>query len=219
MRLNRLTSGGRMRRIVDGDTLIVSINGKDYRIRLYGIDAPEKGQPYYNEAKEYLESIVDERADLYKMDRQRSYRRTVAIVYSGDNRDESLNTQMLRSGFAHYDPYSGNLNGGEEAEQEARRERRGMWASESHLEKPWHYRARTENQPAYHDPEPDDIDFDDTPTRQATFTYQQEPTPVNHQPEPDEDKPETRNSSGNIAIATASVLVFLAFAAFCNNWP
>ena len=203
MRLNKLTSGARMCRVVDGDTLVVRVQGQEHRIRLYGIDAPERGQPYYKEAKDYLGSIVDEEADLYKMDRKKSYRRTVAIVYSGINRNDSLNMQMLRSGYAYYDPYSGRMKGGNEAQQHAEREKRGMWASESPLQKPWDYRAGLEDGPIFQDSEPVRTHIEVIPPRQSTL-----PNQLRHR-RPQSDKPKRSGPSLNRAITIYVWLVFL----------
>ena len=213
MRLNELTSGARMCRVVDGDTLVVRVRGKEHRIRLYGIDAPERGQPYYKEAKDYLESIVDEQAGLYKMVREKSYRRTVAIVYSGINRDESVNIQMLRSGYAYYCPYSGHLNGGEEALQEAKWEKRGMWASESQLQKPWDYRAGLENEPTFQDPGPVRTHIEVIQPRQSTLRHQQKPEQRHLRPQ--SDKPTRSGPSLNRAIAIYFWLVFLLASLVC----
>ena len=212
--MNRLTYG-RMCRIVDGDTIVVRVNGKENRIRLYGIDAPERGQPYFKEASDYLKSIVDENVRLYKTDRQKTFRRTVAIVYSGSNRDESLNIQMLRSGYAHYDPYSGNLNGAEEAEQEAMRKRRGMWASGYQLQKPWDYRAAVDNEPASQGLERDSAYIEDTQPRQLTFPYRHEPGRGDGKPKPEE---LTRSETlWCVAIAIVALLICVLLLAVCND--
>ena len=42
-------------RIIDGDTIVV---GNDTHVRLLGINTPEKGEKYYNEAKGFLEMII-----------------------------------------------------------------------------------------------------------------------------------------------------------------
>ena len=213
MRLYELTSGARMCRVVDGDTLVVRVRGKEHRIRLYGIDAPERGQPYYKESKEYLESIVDEQAGLYKMGRKKSHRRTVAIVYGGINRDESVNIQMLRSGYAYYYPYSGRLEGGEEAQQYAEREKRGMWASESPLQKPWDYRARPDDEPTSQDLEQDRTHIEDIRPRQSTPRRQQKPEQRHLRPQ--SDKPTRSGPSLNRAIAIYFWLVFLLASLVC----
>ena len=209
MRLNQLTSGARMCRVVDGDTLVVRVRGQEHRIRLYGIDAPERGQPYYKEANDYLESIVDEQASLYKMDRKKSHRRTVAIVYSGINRDESVNIQMLRSGYAYYYPYSGCLKGGEGAMQEAMQENRGMWASESPLQKPWDYRARPDDEPTSQDLEQDRTHIEHIRPRQSTPRRQQKHV---------RSKSDKRTiSDPSVYVAIAVLLIFLLLSSVCND--
>ena len=49
---------GKVVKVVDGDTLHVYSNKKTYKIRLSGIDAPERGQAYGKRAKEHLEFLV-----------------------------------------------------------------------------------------------------------------------------------------------------------------
>ena len=44
---------GRVVGIADGDTITVLHNGVAERVRLYGIDCPEKSQAFYRVAKEY----------------------------------------------------------------------------------------------------------------------------------------------------------------------
>ena len=214
MRMNRRTNG-RMCRVVDGDTIVVRVKGKEHKIRLYGIDAPEPGQPYYREAKDYLESIVDERVGLYKMDRKKSHRRTVAIVFSGSNREESLNMQMLRSGYSHYCPVSGNLKGAEEVEKEAKRQRRGMWASGSKLEKPWDYRARTELESLPWFTGPDSTRIEELQPRQPTIPRQQKLGQRNARRQ--SDQPTKSGTARYIAIAVAVLLIFVFLLGVCND--
>ena len=50
---------GRVVKIADGDTFTLLVNEQEQiKIRLDGIDAPEKGQAYGNRAKEYLSSMI-----------------------------------------------------------------------------------------------------------------------------------------------------------------
>lgn len=52
---------GPVRRIVDGDTFDVRTNGETLRIRLCGIDAPERGEQGYEEATETMRGLVEGR--------------------------------------------------------------------------------------------------------------------------------------------------------------
>ena len=49
---------GKVVKVVDGDTLHVYSNKGTYKIRLSGIDAPERGQAYGKRAKEHLQFLV-----------------------------------------------------------------------------------------------------------------------------------------------------------------
>ncbi len=49
---------GRVVGISDGDTITVMHDGKGEKIRLYGIDAPEKGQAFGNRAKQFVSTLA-----------------------------------------------------------------------------------------------------------------------------------------------------------------
>ena len=89
---------GRVVGIVDGDTITALRHGCDQvKIRLYGIDAPESGQPFGKASKRYLSSMVlGQSVEVEVMDTDR-YGRTVARIFAdGDD----VNAAQLRSGHA-----------------------------------------------------------------------------------------------------------------------
>ncbi len=49
---------GRVDGVSDGDTITVMHNGHGEKIRLYGIDAPEKGQAFGNKSKQFVSSLA-----------------------------------------------------------------------------------------------------------------------------------------------------------------
>src|SRR2546422_7359342 len=49
---------GRVVGVTDGDTIKVMHNGRAEKIRLHGIDCPEKGQPYGTKAKQFTSEMV-----------------------------------------------------------------------------------------------------------------------------------------------------------------
>ena len=49
---------GRVVGVSDGDTITVLHNGKGERIRLHGIDCPEKRQAFGNGAKQFTSNLV-----------------------------------------------------------------------------------------------------------------------------------------------------------------
>ena len=102
-----------LKSIYDGDTLRVTRENEELKIRLCGIDAPEIKQPLGIEARDYLRSLVkwgDGNILLLPIEQDR-YGRTVAEVYVRDSKNTAvnLNMQLLRDGYAwHYERYSGN---------------------------------------------------------------------------------------------------------------
>ncbi len=136
--------------VQDGDSIqVVPVNQSDrqVRVRLYGIDAPEHDQDFGREATERLRSLVRGQNNLtleYK-DTDR-YGRLVGVLYFGpSHRQRSVNQVMVEEGLARwYSRYGGRELGLDQAEQNARRARRGIWSSGSQVA-PWdHRRAQRE---------------------------------------------------------------------------
>lgn len=123
--------------IKDGDTIEILKDGKPLRVRLYGIDAPEKNQDFGTRSQQYTASLVfGKRVDLEVKGNDR-YGRTVGIIYLADGR--SLNEELVRAGFAwHYTDYSKDANLAA-LEAEARQARRGLWAGPVPTA-PWEFR-------------------------------------------------------------------------------
>ena len=64
---------GRVVGVADSDTItLLDGSRQQHRIRLAGIDAPEKGQPFGQRSKQHLSELAfgkDAKADCYKIDR------------------------------------------------------------------------------------------------------------------------------------------------------
>ncbi len=87
---------GRVVGVADGDTITVLHNGKGERIRLNGIDCPEKRQAFGNRAKQFTSNLVFAKTvTVQAVDRDR-YGRTVGVVLLPDGR--SLNHELVRAG-------------------------------------------------------------------------------------------------------------------------
>jgi micrococcal nuclease len=134
---------GRVVGIVDGDTIDVLRGGRPERIRLAGIDCPEKAQPYGSRARQATATLAFG-ADVHVLDKERDrYGRTVGEVVLGDGR--SLNRELVRQGWAWwYRQYSQDRALGD-LEIVARMERRGLWADLQPMP-PWEWRARQHSQ-------------------------------------------------------------------------
>ena len=89
-------------RVIDGDTIDTGIGS----IRFLGINTPERGELYYNEAKVFLETeILNKTVELeFARERYDKYNRTLAYVFY-ENRN--INVDLVENGFANYYFYDG----------------------------------------------------------------------------------------------------------------
>lgn len=130
--------------VADGDTLtLLTADKVQHRIRIDGIDAPERTQPYSQVSKQSLSDMVYRQrvtADCPKRDR---YGRSVCKV-TVDGRDVGL-TQIQRGLAWHFKRYEGEQSASDraaygKAEEEARAARRGLWRDPEPVA-PWEFRA------------------------------------------------------------------------------
>ncbi len=129
---------GRVVRVADGDTLsVLDRNNKQHKIRLHGIDTPERDQPYGRAAWDALDSMVDGKAVGVVVLGEDSYGRTDGTVYLGDR---NINVAMVAGGHAwwyrYYAPHDRLLAA---TEEKARSEKRGLWAQPNPVP-PWDWR-------------------------------------------------------------------------------
>jgi micrococcal nuclease len=145
---------GRVIRVFDGDTFLVKAEGREEKVRLREIDAPEistrkkKGQePWGKRAKEFAGSKVRDRTVRLEVEDQEErdeYQRILAYVFVGDL---FVNREMIRSGnaFFYAGPFLGKYSRElKKAEREAREKGIGIWNRKNGLrEKPWDFRRRS----------------------------------------------------------------------------
>ena len=112
-------------------------NGRAEKIRLYGIDCPEKGQAFGSKAKQFTsEQAFGKDVTVNVKDTDR-YGRTVGIVILPDGR--SLNEELVYQGLAWwYRKYSKSPRLAT-FEMEARLAHRGLWADKNPIP-PWEWR-------------------------------------------------------------------------------
>ena len=116
---------GPLIKVIDGDTLTVKIQGAAIHFRLAGVDAPESDQPFGDEARQDLASLIGEQPCVLVYEEGDSYGRLVAHLWIGDS---YVNAEMVRRGMAWFDSHSGTNDLFSE-EGEARDANRGLWAS------------------------------------------------------------------------------------------
>jgi endonuclease YncB( thermonuclease family) len=121
----RIELKGRVVRVADGDTITVLDSGNNqHKIRLNGIDAPEKSQAFGQKSREHLASLVSGKTVFVVYKSKDRYGRVLGTVFADS---VNVNLEMLRGGFAwHYKRYD-STPAFAAAELEARKERRGLW--------------------------------------------------------------------------------------------
>lgn len=129
---------GRVIGVNDGDTITVLHDRQPEKIRLHGIDAPEKGQPFSERAKQFASGLAFGRAVTIRVVDHDKYGRTVADVVLADGR--SLNRELVRAGYAWWYRRYSNDRTLAELEAHARATRSGLWA-DPHAVPPWEWRA------------------------------------------------------------------------------
>jgi endonuclease YncB( thermonuclease family) len=134
---------GRVVAIADGDTLeVLTAERTRVRVRLFAIDAPERGQPYGNAARRALSDLAHGRQALVVWAKTDDYGRAVGTVHI-DGVD--VNLRMIERGLAwHYKSYAREQSAAERqryaaAEAEARIRRVGLWR-EAKPVPPWEHR-------------------------------------------------------------------------------
>lgn len=122
--------------VADGDTITVLNDHTQIKIRLQGIDCPEKRQAFGTKAKQFTSDMVFGKVVTIKPTDTDRYGRTVAwVLVNGLN----LNEEIVLAGFAwHYKKYSKDEDLAE-AESEARANKAGLW-SDPYAMPPWEFR-------------------------------------------------------------------------------
>ncbi len=140
----------KVQRVVDGDTVhVIDKAGKKFKVRLTGIDAPEKNQPYGLAATYKLTEILINKLVLlkskpnngkpYTIDR---YKRVLAKIIL-DGRDINL-SQVLRGYAWHFKRYQKQQSPSDrelysEAEIDAKKNELGLWGEKNPIA-PWKWR-------------------------------------------------------------------------------
>jgi micrococcal nuclease len=126
-------------RVVDGDTLLLRGRG---RLRLQGLDCPEiehedqRGEPWGPEATTFTQEFIRDARHRVRIEVDGEpadhYGRWLAFVWSGDR---MLNEELVRAGLAHamlrYDYSQGKKDRLRNAQLEAQRAGRGLWATDT----------------------------------------------------------------------------------------
>jgi endonuclease YncB( thermonuclease family) len=148
------TLNGRVVGVSDGDTItVLDADRQQYKIRLSGIDAPEKAQPFGQRSKENLSRLIFGREVAVEWRKKDRYGRTVGKVMVAEPTCRDSNCPrvldacqaQITAGMAWWyrqyarEQESGDAQRYEQAEQEARTRRTGLWTEPEPIP-PWEWR-------------------------------------------------------------------------------
>ena len=92
-------------KVIDGDTLDLFIDlgfkvGFNTRLRMIGIDTPEKNFPYGKVVKAYLQEILEGNTILLDVTKKDKYGRYLGVVYLNKNDGQSVNDKLIEINMA-----------------------------------------------------------------------------------------------------------------------
>lgn len=134
---------GKVIRVLDGDTIeLLDADKTTHRVRLKGIDAPEKAQDFGTRSREQLATFAFNRDALVEWNERDRYGRIIGkLIIDGDD----ICLKMIETGLAwHFKRYEKTQSENErvtyaEAEQKSRSEKTGLWADPNPTP-PWSFR-------------------------------------------------------------------------------
>ena len=143
--LQAATLQGKVVSVADGDTITVLDGNKtQHKIRLQGIDAPEKAQAFGHKSKQSLNQLVHSKMVTVEFEKKDKYGRTVGKVLLNGT-DVCL--EQIKLGMAwHYKQYQSEQSKEDrdtyaQAELTARTQAVGLWKDKSPTA-PWEFRRQ-----------------------------------------------------------------------------
>ena len=129
---------GKVIRIVDGDTYhLLTEDNQTLKIRMEGIDAPERAMPFYKVSKDYLGKLCFGKRVKLKSTSIDQYGRHLGFTYLEDGSE--LCHEMIKAGLAwHYKHYNSDVDLAN-LEIEARKSKKGIWSDKNPMA-PWENR-------------------------------------------------------------------------------
>ncbi|GGA52815.1 hypothetical protein GCM10007416_27380 [Kroppenstedtia guangzhouensis] len=133
---------GRVIRVIDGDTVVVEIGGKEEKVRFIGVNTPETNHPkigveyYGKEASHYTKDRLEGKEVRLELDEEKrdQYGRLLAYLWL---KDELFNATLVKEGYARIMTVPPNVKYQEtflRLEREARKKDAGLWRKEDDQE-------------------------------------------------------------------------------------
>ena len=125
-------------RVIDGDTIRAEAKGKEIKIRLVEIDAPEMNQPFGAQSKNFLNRLLYEKDVTLIAQGEDRYGRILGNLFSNEL---NVNMLMVKFGFAWvYDEYAKNSSL-YKYQNQAQAENLGLWRAKDPIA-PWVWRKQ-----------------------------------------------------------------------------
>ena len=143
--LNAGTIQGKVVSVSDGDTItVLDATNTQHKIRLQGIDAPEKAQPFGQKSKQSLSQMVQSKQVTVEYQKKDKYGRTLGkVLHNGTD----VCLEQIKLGMAwHYKQYKSDQPKEDRAlydqtEQDARAKKAGLWIDKAPTP-PWEFRRQ-----------------------------------------------------------------------------
>lgn len=138
----------RVIKVNDGDTVTLRMDGRIFKARLIGFDAPEMGQePWGKKSRQHLRTLLKDsgwevsvETDIEKYDK---YGRLLVYIWIKDK--TFINERMLIDGYAvlfTFPPNTKYVDLFKKAQRNARENKRGIWGPDGLKEKPVEYKRK-----------------------------------------------------------------------------
>ena len=132
------TIEGKVVSVADGDTLTVLKGKEQVKVRLHGVDAPEKAQDFGTASRTFTSDLCFGKEVSVEVRDTDRYGRKVGIVTLPDGR--VLNHELVKAGLAHwYEAYARNDTVLRGLQDEAKSAKRGVWSRTDTIA-PWDFR-------------------------------------------------------------------------------
>jgi micrococcal nuclease len=129
---------GKVVKVIDGDTFDL-MSDKKIRVRMFGIDSPERGQAFSVKAREFTAALIAGKEINVTIRNNDRYGRSVCDVYLNDG--TYVNAEIVKAGYAWLFTRYSNDDTLAQLEEDARKNKRGLWQEDNPLP-PWEFRRR-----------------------------------------------------------------------------
>jgi micrococcal nuclease len=127
--LSHNSFSGIVNAVHDGQTIQVYHNHSFRQIQLIGVDAPAMGEPFSQEARDHVQSLVGKKRVFVKVKGKGPDDLDLAeVFYLSGEKKLSLNRHLVQGGLARWDKAYRGDGHLQDLEQQAKLEKRGLWA-------------------------------------------------------------------------------------------